>query len=148
MLIGNVLEKTSAEWAWQLCADKLSDRVRDIWLENSGKGLKNWDVAYSEDPGALPGLQAEGFKGLVGLDYIFKWWGADDSDALAGEVDVIWKVIGEGDDDSVACYRSWIKLAERDFVLGLYKEERAKREVSRNAFREAFAQWKDLFAKI
>lgn len=148
MLIGNVLEKTSAEWAWQLCADKLADHVRDVWLENTGKGLKSWDVAYSEDPGAFPGLQKEGFKGLVGLDYIFNWWGAEDSDGLAGAVDVIWKVVGDGEDDSVTCYRSWIKLAERDFILGLYKEERSKREVNRKAFRDAFEQWKELFARI
>lgn len=148
MLIGNVLEKTSAEWAWQLCADKLADQVRDSWLVNQKKGVKNWEIGFSEDPGALPGLQKEGFKGLVGLDYIFKWWGAEDSDGLAGEVDVIWKVIGENDDDSVICYRSWVKLAERDFILGLYKDERSKREVNREAFRDAFAQWKELFAKI
>ncbi len=144
MLIGNVLEKTNGEFAWQLCADKLADRVRTVWLENKGKGLTNWEESFSEDSGAMAGLREEGFAKLVAIDYIFKWWGADDSDALAGEVDVIWKV----SDGNVVCYRSWVKLAERDFVLGLYREERAKREVNREAFREAFAQWKELFAKL
>ena len=145
MLIGNVLEKTTAESAWELCADKLADRVRDAWLENNKKGLKNWEVAFSEDAAALPGLREEGFGDLVGLDYIFKWWGAEDVDELAGEIDVIWKVATA---DEIVCYRSWAKLAERDFILGLYREERAKREENRKPFRAAFAQWKGLFEQL
>lgn len=145
MLIGNVLEKTNAESAWELCADKLADRVRDEWLDNSKKGLKKWEETFSEDAAALPGLREEGFGDLVGLDYIFKWWGAQDADELAGEIDVIWKVATE---EQIVCYRTWVKLAERDFVLGLYREERAKREENRKAFRAAFAQWKGLFEKL
>jgi len=145
MLIGNVLEKTSAESAWELCADKLADRVRDAWLQSRAKGLTAWEEAFSEDQTALPGLREEGFGDLVGLDYIFKWWGAQDADALAGEIDVIWKLAGE---DGVVCYRSWAKLAERDFILGIYREEKAKREETRKAFRAAFAQWKELFKKL
>lgn len=145
MLIGNVLEKTTAESAWELCADKLADRVRDVWLENRKKGLNNWEEAFSEDAAALPGLREEGFGDLVGLDYIFKWWGAEDADELAGEVDVIWKLAGEED---ILCYRSWVKLAQRDFILGLYKAERDKREASRAEYRKAFAQWKELFEKL
>ena len=61
MLIGNVLEKTSAEFAWQLCADKLADRVRDIWLVNTKLGARKWEESFSEDPNALPGLRKEGF---------------------------------------------------------------------------------------
>lgn len=146
MLIGNVLEKTDAQCAWQLCADKLADEVRSNWLEHQKQGIKKWEDSWHEDPGALPGLREEGFTGLVGLDYILKWWGGEDSEALGGELDVIWKTIGP--DDEIVCYRSWVKLAERDFILGLYKEERAKREVNREAFRGAFAQWKNLFEKI
>ena len=145
MLIGNVLEKTPAEAAWQLCADKLADAVRTCWQENTGKGEKQWEDAWHEDPAAMQGLRAEGFKGLVGLDYIFKWWGAPDSEELAGVVDVIWKVMS---DDGIATYRTWIKLAERDFVLGLYREEGAKRQKNREGFRDAFAQWRELFLNL
>lgn len=145
MLIGNVLEKTSAESAWELCADKLADGIRDIWLDKRKLGLTRWQEALTADTTALPGLREEGFGNLVGLDYIFKWWGAEDSEELAGEIDVIWKLAGE---EEITCYRSWIKLAERDFILGLYKEERDKREANRKAFREAFAQWKALFGKL
>ena len=144
MLIGNVLEKTDAVSAWQLCADKLADWVRSSWQEHTKMKITRWEDTTTEDPAALQGLQIEGFKGLVGLDYILKWWGGDDSDALAGELDVIWKTLEE-DGGSVVCYRTWIKLAERDFILGTFKEESRKREANREAFRKAFAQWKALF---
>ena len=143
MLIGNILEKTDAVSAWQLCADKLADWVRSSWQKHTKLGVKQWEDAITEDSSALAGLQQEGFKGLVGLDYILKWWGGDDSDTLAGEVDVIWKTMG--DDGVIVCYRTWIKLAERDFILGIYKEEGRKREANREAFRQAFSQWKKLF---
>lgn len=146
MLIGNVLEKMKAEAAWQLCADKLADTTRNIWQKNKAEGLTKWETDLSEEAAALPGMREEGFRGLVGLDYIFKWWGSDDSDGLAGEIDVIWKVISE-DGDAIATYRTWIKLADRDFILGLYKDEAAKRDANRAAFRDAFAQWKKLFDK-
>jgi len=148
MLIGNVLEKTPAVAAWQLSADKLADWARSLWLDNRKAGVTKWEETTCEDPGALPGLREEGFKGLVGLDYIFKWWGAADSEELAGEMDVIWKVVGSDDQGGVACYRTWIKLAERDFILGLYKDENAKREKFREGFRDAFVQWKNLFEKM
>ncbi len=147
MLIGNILEKTDAVAAWQLCADKLADWTRSSWLEHNGKGLKRWEDATHEDPNALPGLREEGFDGLVGLDYIFKWWGTPDSEELAGVLDVIWKVVGSGENEPVTCYHTWIKFAERDFILGLYKEEGAKREANREEFRKAFIQWRDLFVK-
>lgn len=146
MLVGNILEKTDAQCAWQLCADKLADWVRSSWQEHQKQGAKKWEDTWHEDPNALPGLREEGFAGLVGLDYVLKWWGGEDSEALSGELDVIWKTVDSNDE--IVCYRSWIKLAERDFVLGLYKEEGAKREVNREAFRAAFAQWKELFEKL
>ena len=93
---------------------------------------------------ALTGLREEGFAGLVGLDYIFKWWGSKDSDDLAGELDVIWKVM----DGGVVCYKTWIKFAERDFVLGMHRNEPDKRDVNREEFRSAFAQWRELFAAV
>ena len=149
MLIGNVLEKTSAEFAWQLCADKLADRVRDIWLVNTKLGARKWEESFSEDPNALPGLRKEGFAGLVGLDYIFKWWGGSrEADATAGEIDVIWKVLRDEEADSVSCYRSWIKVGENDFTLGLFSEEREKREANRQTYRDAFARWKELFFRL
>ena len=152
MLIGNVLEKTDAEAAWQVSASKLADAVRTSWQEHTNAGDKQWEETFFEDPLAIIGLREEGFKGLVGLDYIFKWWGAEDSEALAGAVEVLWKTIRDedqdGDVEGINCYRTWVKLAERDFILGLYKEEGAKREKNREAFREAFKIWKGLFAEL
>lgn len=145
MLVSNVLEKTPAEAAWQLSADKVADWVRTSYLEHSLAGAKKWEDTMHEDPAALPGLREEGFGNIVGLDYILKWWGSGDSEELGGQLDVIWKIM-EG--DNVACYKSWVKLAERDFILGIYKEEGAKREANRAAFRDAFAQWKKLFSQI
>ena len=144
MLIGSVLEKTDAVTAWQLCADKLADWSRSMWLENTSKGLKTWEISIMENPAAIPGLREEGFRGLIGVDYILKWWGPVDSDELAGELDVIWKVVPEGFDE-VSCLRSWVRLAGRDFTLGLYKDEGGKREYNRKQFRDAFEQWKGLF---
>ena len=145
MLIGNILEKTPAESAWQLCADKLADWVRTSWQEHRELGIDKWEDSMHEDPGALPGLREEGFGDLVGLDYVLKWWGAKDSEELAGELDAVWKVMK---DDGVLCYKSWIKLADRDFILGLYREEGAKREANRAEFRKAFAQWRGLFQEL
>lgn len=142
MLISNVLEKTPAEAAWQLCADKLADVVRTTYLDHLHAGADKWEEAMHEDPAALQGLREEGFTGLVGLDYVMKWWGSDDSEELAGQLDVIWKVMTA---DGVTCYKTWIKMAERDFILGLYREEGAKREATRKEFRRAFAQWLELF---
>lgn len=143
MLIGNILERSPADAAWQLCADKLADWVRTSWQRHREIGVKSWEDTWHEDPAALPGLREEGFDGLVGLDYILKWWGADDSEQLAGQLDVVWKVMENG---GVACYKSWIKLADRDFILGLYREEAAKREANRAEFRRAFDQWRGLYA--
>lgn len=148
MLIGNILEKTRAEAAWQLCADKLADWTRTSWQQHIRDGEKQWEDSTHEDPNAIPGLREEGFKDLVGLDYIFKWWGARDSEELAGVLDVIWKTVGSGEGESVTCYRTWIKLADRDFILGLYREEGDKREYNRAEFRKAFAQWRELFIKL
>lgn len=146
MLIGSVLEKMDAECAWQLCADKLADNVRDSWLKNTAGRVGKWEDAFTEDAAAIPGLREEGFKDLVGLDYIFKWWGAKDDEELAGQVEVIWKVAKDsGEGTTIMCWRSWVKLAERDFILGRYRDEHAKRDANRAAFRDAFAQWQKLF---
>ncbi len=145
MLIGNVLEDIQAEQAWHLCADKLADRVRDIWLQNTGAGIKQWEVGLIEDFNALEGLAEEGAKGLVGLDYIFKWWGGKKPDDMAGEIDVIWKTVSDESSAPLRCRRSWLKVASRDFLLSDYREEYEKREANRAAFREAFALWMELF---
>ena len=144
MLISNVLEKTPAIAAWQLSADKLADWCRTSYLDHLNAGVRQWEDATHEDPAALQGLREEGFGQVVGLDYILKWWGSPDSEDLAGQLDVIWKVI-EG--DGVACYKTWIKLAERDFILGIQRTEGAKREATRAEFRDAFAQWRELFLR-
>ena len=146
MLVGNVLEKTDAVSSWQLCADKLADWVRSNWLEYSKQNLKTWETSIMENPAAIPGLCEEGFKGLVGVDYILKWWGAKDGDELGGQLDAIWKVMPESGE--ITCYRTWIRLAGRDFVLGLYKDEGSKREYNRTQFRQAFSQWRALFENL
>ena len=147
MLIGTVFEKTDAVAAWELCSGKLADWVRNSWQKNTGLGIPQWEDASVEDPAAIPGLREEGFRGLVGIDYIFKWWGANEHDELAGVVEVIWKIKPD-DTASIDCYKTWIRLAERDFVLGLQSGEPAKREANRAAFRDAFAQWKDLYPNL
>ncbi len=145
MLVGNVFEKTDAQTAWQLCADKAADWVRTCWLDHMRSGDRQWEETNVEDPAALVGLREEGFAGLVGMDYLFKWWGAEDGDGLAGVFEAIWKIAGDEGDAPIACYRTWIKLAERDFVLGLHQGEGAKRDANRNAFREAFSTWRDIY---
>ena len=147
MLIGTTFEKTSAVSACELCADKLADWVRTVWQRNTDQGIPQWEAAEIEDPAAIPGLREEGFAGLVGIDYIFKWWGSSDHDDLAGVVDVVWKVKGVNT-ESIDCYKTWIKLADRDFVLGLQNSEPAKREANRAEFRKAFAQWKALYPEL
>ena len=142
MLVGNVLEKTKTDAAWQVCADKLADWVRTDWQNHVKEMDRQWEDACHEEPLAVLGLSEEGFRGLVGVDYIFKWWGADDTDELAGALDVIWKVM-EG--NQLSTFRTWIKFADRDFILGVYKEEGAKRDKNREEFRSAFAQWRELF---
>ena len=140
MLIGTTFEKTSAVYAWELCADKLADWVRNCWQENTAQKRTQWEEAEIEDPAAIPGMREEGFAGLVGIDYIFKWWGAEVDDKLAGVLEVIWKIKRENN-DSIDCYKTWIRLADRDFILGLQSSEPAKREVNRAEFRKAFSQW-------
>lgn len=146
MLIGTVFERTDAVTAWELCANKLADWVRNIWQRNIDQGISQWEAAEIEDPAAIPGLREEGFAGLVGVDYLFKWWGSDGNDDLAGIVEVIWKVKGAGT-DAIACYKTWVKLAERDFILGLQPSEPAKREANRAEFRKAFVQWRELYPR-
>ena len=59
-------------------------------------------------------------------------------------METVWKVKSE-DSASIDCYKTWIRLADRDFILGIQPTEPAKREANRAEFRKAFAQWKDLY---
>ena len=45
----------------------------------------------------------------------------------------------------MAIYKSWIRFADRDFVIGTIREESQKREFNRKEFRTAFAQWQKLY---
>lgn len=145
MLVGNVLEKTTAERTWQVCADRVADWVRSSYQRHTQDGDAMWEDTNKEDPATMPGLRDEGFLNLVGLDYIFKWWGSEDPDELGGVLDVIWKTIDPEGSGIVTCYRTWIKLAERDFTMAMYHDEDAKRQANRAAFRDAFALWRVLF---
>lgn len=147
MLVVSTFEKTPAEYAWQMAADRLSDNVRNTWLDFTQRGIRQWEEMYSEDVNALPGLREEGFDGLVGLDYIFKWRGPKEDDPYCGEIDVIWKIL-RSEQDGVSCYRTRLKVDEQDFIRGLHKDERDKREASRADFRDAFAQWKENYRKL
>ena len=127
MLISEILEKTQQMSAAENMANRLADKVRNLWLTNRAEGSF---------------LRRESFPGLLGIDYIFKWWGNDDIEGLAGELEVLWKV---EEDHGVAIYKTWIRLADRDFVIGPVREESEKREVNRKEFRRAFAQWEQLY---
>lgn len=148
MLIGNVMEKTPAEYAWHLCADKLADTIRDNWLMNTALGHDKWETTFTEDINALPGLCEEGFNDLVGIDYIFKWWGGKKPSDLGGEISVIWKIARDNEETHISCYRSWIKLTVGDFAMKEYDGEYEKREAMKASFREAFALWKNLYGDL
>ena len=145
MLVGNVLEKTTAEQTWQICADRIADWVRSRYLYHMQYGDSMWEDTNKEDPASMSGLRDEGFTNVAGLDYIFKWWGGEDPEELGGVLDVIWKTVEPDGKGGVVCYRTWIKLAERDFIMPLCHDEDAARQANRAAFRDAFALWRVLF---
>lgn len=144
MLIGNVMERTERVTAAENMANRLADKVRNIWQQNQHEGRARWEENFYEDPEGISFLRSESFPNLQGIDYILKWWGNSDSDGLAGELEVLWKV---QEDSGVAIFKTWIRLAERDFVLGAAGEESRKREINREAFRNAFAQWQKLYVE-
>ena len=143
MLIGKVIDKANVNYTWEIVADKLADLVRNIWLDNRPAGVKEWEQAFVEDPVNVEYMRKEGVRDLVNIEYIFKWWGNEDSEDLAGQLDVIWAFVNE----SGKCdyYATWIKLADRDFIVGISSDESAKREVTRKDFRAAFKGWIELF---
>ena len=144
MLISKILEKTERTTAAENMANRLADKVRNIWQQNQHEGRARWEENFYEDPEGVSFLRSESFPNLQGMDYIFKWWGNEDLDGLAGELEVLWKV---KEDHGITIYKTWIRLAPRDFVLGTLKEESQKREATRQEFRKAFAQWQELYVE-
>ena len=142
MLISEIMEKAAPMTAAENMANRLADKVRNIWLENRNAGQNQWEENFYEDPDGISFLRSESFPNLVGMDYIFKWWGNEDLEGLAGELEVLWKV---RENNEIEIYKTWIRFADRDFVIGTVREESAKREVNRRDFREAFAQWQKLY---
>lgn len=140
MLIGTRFEQDTELTTVEMCANHLADTVRNMWLDNTGFGKTEWEETFTESADAVAMLRQEGFPGLMGIDYLFQWWGAKDSEELAGELLVIWKLEGK---EVPEYYRTWIRLAERDFVLGLYTNETRKRDENRKEFRKAFQIWKE-----
>lgn len=142
MLIGKSMEHIPSMTASENMANRLADRIRNIWLEKQAAGQKRWEENFYEDPDGVAFLRSESYPDLVGIDYIFKWWGAEDIEELAGTLEVLWKV-NEG--EGVSLYKTWIKFADRDFIMGNIREESDKREANRKEFREAFAQWQQCY---
>ena len=144
MLISKVLEKTENVTASENMANRLADKLRNIWLENRQGGYDQWEENFYEDPDGINFLRSESFPDLQGMDYIFKWWGSKDPDGLAGELEVLWKVkVGS----TVEIYKTWARFAPRDFIMGTITDETQKREVFRKSFREAFDAWQKLYVE-
>ncbi len=146
MLIGKVIDRARVEYTWEIVSDKLADLVRNIWLDNRNSGVNEWEQAFGEEPVNIEYMRKEGVRDLVNIQYIFKWWGNADSDGLAGQLDVIWTFDNE---NTGKCdyYATWIKFADRDFIIGIAGDEAEKREVTRKEIRSAFATWLELFDK-
>ena len=144
MLISKVLEKTEKMTAAENMANRLADKIRNFWLEYKQAGYDRWEENFYEDPDGIAFLRSESFPSLQGMDYIFKWWGNEDVDGLAGELEVLWKVQA---DHGVEIYKTWIRFAPRDFILGTLSEESQKREFTRKEFRKAFDDWQVLYVK-
>jgi len=144
MMIGEVMEYLPTVLSMENMADRLADRVRNIWLDRIGKGTRRWEETFFEDPDGVAFLAQESFPHLVGMDYIFRWWGEDNKEAeeLGGELLVIWK---SDSGDGMKLYKTTIRFAERDFILGLCKTEDEKREANREQFRKAFRIWQKLY---
>ena len=144
MLISEVLEKAAKTTAAETTANRLADKVRNIWLEYTHAGYEKWEESFHEDPDGIPFLREESFPNLVAMDYIFKWWGHKDVDGLAGELEVIWRV---NDGEKMEHYKTWIRFARRDFTLAIAADEPRKREINRAEFRKAFDKWQEIYAK-
>ena len=144
MQISAVMEKTAPQIAAENMANRLADKVRNIWLEKQAVGIDQWEENFFEDPDGIKFLEKESFPNLTGIDYIFKWWGSRNADGLAGQLDVLWKAEVDG---NMVIYKTWIRFAEQDFVLGIIRDEARKREANRSEFRKAFDQWQTLYER-
>lgn len=142
MLIGEVMDQLPEMTAAENMANRLADRVRNIWLENREAGKKQWEVNFFEDADGIAFLRSEAFPDLQGIDYIFQWWDHDDTEGLAGQLEVLWKV---RDCARVKIFKTVIRFADRDFIRGNIRDERKKREANRAEFRGAFALWQKLY---
>lgn len=143
MQVSAIMERTEPTIAAENMANRLADRVRNIWLEKKNAGVKAWEENFFEDADGIKFLEKESFPNLVGIDYIFRWWGdGRDEDGLAGELDVLWKAEVNS---SMYIYKTWIRFADRDFIIGITPNEDRKRDINREAFRDAFAQWQKLY---
>ena len=144
MLIGNVIENAKVDHSWEIAANKLSDKVRNLWLEHRGAGMTNWEESFSETPALVDLIRRETLPKLTDIEYIFKWWNVKDPDELSGEVNVVWTLT---DGENSRFYLTWARLAERDFIIGPAGGEIEKREQSREEYREAFGTWISLLEK-
>ena len=145
MLIGRVFELTPDVPAYENMANRLADRIRDIWLVHKNRGDSNWQDTFFEDPDGVVYLSRESFPNLKGIDYIFRWWGHEDDQGLAGDLQVIWKIMSGGE---MKIYRTTIRFADRDFPSSSLKQETRYRVEMRQQFSEAFQLWQQLYAKI
>ena len=142
MLISSVMEPTPVVPAMENMANRLADRVRNIWQKHESQERTNWEENFGEDPAGVEFLREESFPYLQGIDYIFKWWGHAENDGLAGVLEVLWKVRKDG---TMRIYKTTIRLAIQDFRLGAAVNEEKKREDWRKEFRMAFATWHKLY---
>ena len=141
MLTGLVFEPAVGLSVLDSCARHLADEIRNIWLRNRDNGIEQWEESFSEKPETMHMLRQEGFPALDSMDYIFSWWGNKDSEGLAGEISVIWHIKKE--DGTIEHYKTWIRLAELDFLKGVSGSEQKKRDEFREDFIKSFRGWKE-----
>lgn len=143
MLIGQIFEETPHVSAAENIATRLADKIRNLWLEHDSRGELRWEDNLFEDPNGIVFLRREDFPKLEGIDYIFRWWGNEMDDGLAGDLVVLWKI--NTDRGDIDFYMTTIRFAERDFPRKRPDQESAFREQFRADFREAFRTWQQLY---
>lgn len=144
MLVSKVFEKTPKVSASENMSARLADRVRNIWLSSTNKGREPWEENFAEDPEGIAFFREECMPGLQGIDYIFRWWGSDDLEELAGDLEVLWKIY---QDSNMEIYKTTIRFANQDFVMGGIPTESKKREAFKQEFRKAFDSWIKLYSE-
>lgn len=147
MIVSNEFEKMPSNTAGVNMAKHLADSLRAAWLSNTAKGLDRWEFTYFEEPAAIEFVRDENFPNLHGIDYIFKWWGNQDtqSENTSGQLEVIWKVYSK--DDAISLYRTYIYFSDYDFELGMLENETARRESFENKIVQVFADWEEEYRK-